>query len=288
MRADTSGGSLLAAYSANLGQLVSRKKAESALRAAAVESAMANRAKSEFLANMSHELRTPLNAIIGFSELIETLNPNSFAISKHQEYSKHISNAGRHLLQIIGDILDISQVESGALDLDIQALSPKQIIGACIHLVRGRIDKKEQKLIVDVPDTLPAIAADALRLKQILINLMTNATKFTPEGGSIEVLARSNPDETLTITIKDSGCGMTEEEIDYVMKPFTQIASSRSRDHEGTGLGLPITKALTLRQGGEFDISSTPDEGTVVSVTLRQSTAQAINPFKSAAELEDF
>ena len=274
MRAEstrTKSRSLLSSYTENLGQLASSRKSQRALRAAAAESAMASRAKSEFLANMSHELRTPLNAIIGFGELVETIAPNSFATGKHREYAKHIATAGRHLLQIISDILDISQIESGAVNLAIQSHHPKSIVDACIVLVKGRIEKKKQHLIVEMPDNLPAIAADELRLKQILINLIANASKFTDEGGSIKVGSWANKDETVTLSVADNGRGMTEEEIVYAMKPFTQVKSSYSRDHEGTGLGLPITKALTLRQGGEFDITSTPGVGTEVMITLPQA-----------------
>jgi two-component system cell cycle sensor histidine kinase PleC len=281
--ASTKSRSLLDSYTANLGQLVSSRKSQRALRAAAAESAMASRAKSEFLANMSHELRTPLNAIIGFGELVETIAPSSFAAGKHREYATHIATAGRHLLQIISDILDISQIESGAVNLAVQAHSPKKIIDSCIVLVKGRIEKKEQRLIVEVPDTLPAIAADELRLKQILINLIANASKFTDEGGHIKVGAWVNKDDTITLCVADSGRGMTEEEIVYAMKPFTQVTSSYSRDHEGTGLGLPITKALTLRQGGEFDITSTPGVGTEVMITLPQACV-LLSDENSAAE----
>ena len=286
--ASTKSRSLLDSYTANLGQLVSSKKSQRALRAAATESAMASRAKSEFLANMSHELRTPLNAIIGFGELVETIGPSSFAASKHREYAKHIATAGRHLLQIISDILDISQIESGSVNLVIQPHFPTKIVDSCIVLVKGRIEQKKQRLIVEVPDTLPAIAADELRLKQILINLIVNASKFTDEGGHITVGARINKDETITLSVRDSGRGMTEEEIVYAMKPFTQVTSSYSRDHEGTGLGLPITKALTLRQGGEFNITSAPGVGTEVMITLPQACAPLFDGQSAAADSGDW
>ena len=266
--------SLLSVYAENMGQFASRIKVERALRGAAVEAAVANRAKSEFLANMSHELRTPLNAIIGFSELIKTISPSSFANYKHQEYAKCISDAGHHLLQIISDILDISQIESGSYNVSLSAISPKEIMESSRVILNEKIVGKNQQLVVDFPDNLPFVAADELRLKQILINLITNAIKFSDEGSCIKVWAGDNGDGTVTIGVRDNGCGMTEEEVAYAMKPFHQIASHRARNQEGTGLGLPIAKSLTERQGGTFEIRSEPQRGTEVRITLNESVCE--------------
>jgi two-component system cell cycle sensor histidine kinase PleC len=271
IRAKRKTSSLLSAYTADLGQLVSRRRAEMALRAAAIESAMASRAKSEFLANMSHELRTPLNAIIGFGDLIEHLAPEKRSAGKPREYASHISNAGKHLLEVINDILDISRIESGNFGLDLRLISLREVVETSVHLAQTRITQKGQMLDVQIPDNLPFVLADELRLRQILINLLSNASKFTDESGSLCVAASLDGPDAVAIAVADTGCGMSPEQIERALEPFTQVHSVHSiysRQEEGTGLGLPIAKALIMRHGGKFFISSTPNVGTTVKFTL--------------------
>src|SRR5262245_5193213 len=258
---------LLSEYTANMGQLVTRRRAESALRAAAIESALANRAKSEFLANMSHELRTPLNAIIGFGELIETL-PDSRSAGKPRQYAGYIAHAGRHLHEVVNDILNISQIESGSFRLEIERLDLKKVVASAALLAQRRIDQKRQSLDVKIPDVLPPVMGDELRLKQILINLLSNASKFTPENGQLRVRAEPRGSDRIAIIVSDTGIGMTEEEVERALQPFTQIHSTYTRNEEGTGLGLPIARALVLRHGGTFPVASTPAVGTTVTFTL--------------------
>ncbi len=267
--------SLLSAYTADLGQLISRQRAEMALRAAAIESAMASKAKSEFLANMSHELRTPLNAIIGFGDLIEHLAHEKRSAGKPRLYASYIAHAGRHLLEVVNDILNISEIESGAftLNLDPQILS--DIVDSSVILVQRRIDEKQQTLVVRLENDLPPIMADALRLKQVLINLLANSSKFTPDGGSISLCARRATDDMVEISVSDTGIGMTPDEIALALKPFTQVRSTYTRTQEGTGLGLPIAKALILKHGGRFEITSTPGTGTTVSMTLKAAAGES-------------
>jgi two-component system cell cycle sensor histidine kinase PleC len=267
MRAQTSLGrrSLLSSYSSDLGQLISRRKSQDALRAASAESAMASRAKSEFLAQMSHELRTPLNAIIGFSEMIKVPRPGAEA--KAREYAEHIEKAGKHLLQIINDILDISKIESGTFKLSLEPHSIADIIEASVALVRPRIEEKHQHLQVRVPEDLPRVLVDALRIKQVLINLLSNASKFTDAQGKILVVATMHQGMT-TVAVSDTGAGMTEEEIAQAMKPFVQVQSNYARHHEGTGLGLPIAKALILQHRGQMHVTSAPGVGTTVAFSL--------------------
>ena len=255
-------------YSANLGYLISRRRAETALRAAALESAMASRAKSEFLYNMSHELRTPLNAIIGFGEFVEHLPHDQRSAGKPREYAGYISKAGRHLLDVINDILNISQIESGSFRLNLCPLDLKEIVESSVLLAQRRITEKQQSLEVTVPNNLPPVLADELRLKQILINLISNASKFTGETGRLRISARVDETGMIAVEIEDNGCGMTPEEVERAVLPFTQIQSAFSRREEGTGLGLPIARALALRHGGKFRIESTPDVGTTVTITL--------------------
>lgn len=265
--------SLLADYSANLGELMSRRQSEAALRSAKIEADMASRTKSEFLANMSHELRTPLNAIIGFSEFIQHIAASGKTSDKTVEYAEHISGAGRHLLNIITDILDISKIESGTFQLAREEYDLRELIDACTVLIDPRMREKHQALEVKADPALPRMRIDVRRIKQVLINLLSNAHKFTAEGGRIVLVATRTPDGGATIAVADTGIGMTKEQIDYAMTPFGQVQSSYSRGHEGTGLGLPIAAALTKLHGGEFHIHSEPGRGTTVFFTLPPAAA---------------
>jgi two-component system cell cycle sensor histidine kinase PleC len=275
MYSDRKHNSLLSAYTADLGQLISRERAEVALRAAAVESAMASKSKSEFLANMSHELRTPLNAIIGFGELIEQLAHEKRSAGKPRLYASYISQAGKHLLEVINDILNISEIESGGFTLSLGPQKLSRIVDSSVLLVHRRIDEKQQTLVVQLETDLPLILADELRLKQVLINLLSNSAKFTPNGGSVSICARRAADDMVEVSVSDTGIGMTREEITLALKPFTQIRSSYTRAEEGTGLGLPIAKALILKHGGRFEITSTPGTGTTVSIMLKIVDSQS-------------
>jgi two-component system cell cycle sensor histidine kinase PleC len=263
---------LLSVYMADVGQMVSRKRSEEALRAAAIEAATASRAKSEFLANMSHELRTPLNAIIGFGELIGNLAHEKKSAGKPREYAAYIADAGTHLLHLINDILCMSKIESGGLALQIRPLDVRDTIEGSVILLRRRTEEKRQQLLTEMPGNLPYVLADELRLKQIIINLLSNAHKFTGEGGNIQVSAAARGANKLAISVADTGRGMTEEEIAHCLKPFTQARSHLARDQEGTGLGLSITKALVEKHGGTLEIKSTPQAGTIVTFTLPIAT----------------
>lgn len=260
--------SLLSRYSTNLGELMSRRHAEHALRAAKIESDMANRTKSEFLANMSHELRTPLNAIIGFADLLRHFSNEGRDVAKSNEYAAHIAGAGRHLLNIISDILDISKIESGTFSLNLEEHSLRELIDSSLILVRDRAKTKGQTLEFKAASDLPVLSVDGSRMKQIFINLLSNAHKFTPEGGRIVVVAQRSSVGGATVAIADNGIGMSEEQIAVALTPFGQVQSSYSRSHEGTGLGLPIAAALVRQHGGEFHVSSQPGVGTTVVVTL--------------------
>ncbi len=261
-------GSLLSGYSADLGNCMSRVRSERALRAAAMDQAIANRAKSEFLANMSHELRTPLNAIIGFSELIEQLEGSGSSAPRSVEYAGLIARAGRHLLNIISDILDISKIESGTFTLDLGTESLVELIESSVELIKSRVADKRQKLLVKLAPDLPSVIADGRRLKQVMINLLSNAHKFTPEDGQITVNAGLRDDGTVMIIVHDNGSGMTDEQLALSLKPFGQVKAAHVRGHEGTGLGLPISKSLIEQHGGRFFISSVVGEGTTVAFVL--------------------
>ncbi|HEY8698048.1 MAG TPA: HAMP domain-containing sensor histidine kinase [Rhizomicrobium sp.] len=274
---------LLSRYTADVGRLISHRQTETALRAAAVESALASRSKSEFLANMSHELRTPLNAIIGFSELISTFGAASEkAHGKSVEYAGLIGRAGTHLLNIISDILDISKIESGNFTLDMEEVSLAPLIEASVALVEPRMREKQQRLELRIAPALPRLLVDERRIKQAIINLLANAHKFTPRYGTIVLVAAADRRDFVTVAVNDSGIGMTPEQLAHAMKPFGQVKAAYTRGHEGTGLGLPITKALVEQHGGRFFLSSEPNVGTMAAFTLPRG-----KPAAPAASLAD-
>jgi len=235
---------------------------------AALEQAeSANRTKSEFLANMSHELRTPLNAIIGFSQIMREGMFGPVENQRYAEYVADIHRSGEHLLALVNDILDISKVEAGRLELALDFVDLAALIRVCIDTVAGRAREGQVAVIYDTPADLPPIVADEIRLKQILLNLLSNAVKFTNADGQVCVAVSSGPDGT-EIRVRDSGIGMRPDEIEIAMQPFRQLDGSLARKYEGTGLGLPLTKCLVELHGGTLDIASAPGAGTTVTVWL--------------------
>jgi two-component system cell cycle sensor histidine kinase PleC len=258
----------LARYSETLGELMLRRQTELAMVAAKAESDLANRAKSAFLGTVSHELRTPLNAIIGFSDLIRMAKSDDEETAKNIDYASYIGDAGRHLLAVVSDILDISKIESGSFTLDLEPCSIAKIIAECLPMVAARLEAKRQRLDVRVEPRIPRLKVDARRLKQILINLLSNANKFTPEGGLITLVARANKDGGATIAVVDTGIGMAPDEIEVALTPFGQVQSHLSRNQEGTGLGLPIARGLARQHGGDLYLESEPGAGTAAVLTL--------------------
>jgi signal transduction histidine kinase len=228
---------------------------------------LANRAKSEFLANMSHELRTPLNAIIGFAEVMagEVMGP--IGAPCYREYALDIRNSGTHLLEIISDILDLSKIEAGKVDMQESTVELPRVIASCLKLIGERAKMASIAIVSDLTLDLPPVRADERKLKQILINLLSNAVKFTPAGGLVTISARSSADG-VTIAIADTGIGMSESDIPRALTPFTQVDDSLSRRFEGTGLGLPLSASLVQLHGGTLAIESAPGQGTTVTITL--------------------
>ncbi len=249
-----------------LGLAATRKRNEEQLVRAKERAELASRAKSEFLANMSHELRTPLNAIIGFSEIIRDHTFGPVGNPKYVEYAKDINDSGQHLLAIISDILDLSKIEAGKLELSEGEVDVDQLVGACLTLVRERAEAADIMIGHDIPQGLPYLRADERKVKQIVVNLLSNAIKFTPSGGWVAVRAHTDHRAGLTITVADNGIGISPEDIPKAMTPFGQAASGLVRQHEGTGLGLPLTKALAELHGAVFVVESQVGLGTTVDV----------------------
>jgi two-component system cell cycle sensor histidine kinase PleC len=260
--------SLLSRYSETLGELTLRKHTETAIRASKFESDLAGRAKSSFLATMSHELRTPLNSIIGFSDLIKNLKVEVQSVEKSIGYATHIANAGRHLLEVVSDILDLSKIEGGSLVLDIDNYPIGEIVQDCANLMEERLVQSHQTLELRLAPNLPNLPVDARRIKQILLNLLSNANKFTPDRGRILLVARRTATAGATIAVVDTGCGMSAEQIAIAMTPFGQVQSHFTRTQEGAGLGLPIAYSLARQHGGQLHIESEPDAGTSAVLTL--------------------
>jgi signal transduction histidine kinase len=249
------------------------KRAERAARLARDAAEQANRTKSAFLANMSHELRTPLNAILGFSDIIKSGMFGAHA--RYQEYAGDINAAGRHLLRLVNDILDLSKIESGAMELREGEVQLKTLIETCCELVRPRAREAGVHLSVQMPSGLPPIHGDELRLKQVLLNLLSNAVKFTPTGGSIGVAAERDAVGGTLLRVSDTGIGMQPEDIPVALQDFGQVDSSLARRFEGSGLGLPLSRRLAELHGGTLEIESAPDRGTTVTVRLPPWRTQA-------------
>ena len=248
--------------------ITSAFEAARSLREAKERAEIANRAKSEFLANMSHELRTPLNAIIGFSEIIMNRIFGPGHPERYDSYAKDINNSGRHLLEIIDEILDLSKIEAGREGLDEAEIDLEELISSTRRLFNGRFDEAELSLRIELPSPAPTILCDATKMKQCLANLLSNSLKFTPSGGRIGISAAFDPLGDLAITISDTGIGIASADIPTVMSPFGQVEAAFQRAHSGTGLGLPLTRALIELHGGTFRIDSELGKGTAVTVTL--------------------
>ncbi|MHC4448151.1 MAG: sensor histidine kinase [Planctomycetota bacterium] len=274
---------MLQRYGAQMGHVVERSLTEMALLAAKQEAERAadaarlallnaeaaNRAKTEFLANMSHELRTPLNAIIGFSDVIQNeIMGRIGETPKYIDYARDIREAGGHLLGVINDILDIAKIEAGQLDLREDAFNAGQAIEACISMLSKRAQDAGVDMIRKGGAVQTSIWADEKKFKQIVINLLSNAVKFTPQGGKVTLSTDTDSDSGFELTVSDTGIGIAEGDLEMALAPFSQVDNAQQRNHEGTGLGLPISRALAELHGGTLEIESDLGLGTTVTVRL--------------------
>jgi PAS domain S-box-containing protein len=245
-----------------ISDITDRKRIEKDLLAAKVEAEDANRAKSQFLANMSHELRTPLNAVIGFSEIIKNEMLGAINDPRYRDYAGDIHRSGVHLLQLINDILDLTKVEAGKYELREEVCDLAKAACDAARLMRDLAAESGLILETQAPDDLPFLFADERCLRQIVVNFLSNAVKFTPKGGRIEVGVRLEADGALMISVADTGIGMKREDIPRALSPFRQLEHSLGRRYEGTGLGLPLVKALLELHQGSLQIESELGHGT--------------------------
>jgi len=239
---------------------------QEALREAKETAEHANKAKSEFLANMSHELRTPLNSVIGFSQVMEEEIFGSLGDSKYLEYVGAINVSGKHLLSLVNDILDISKIEAGEMELEETAVDVTEIFQASTKIVSQRAEQGGVFVDASIPGNTPFLLGDSLRLKQILLNLLSNAIKFTPPDGKVRVKAGLDEFNAMKWWVADTGVGISPQDLRRVMMPFEQIRGGASYSHEGIGLGLYLTKSLTEVHGGTLKIESEIDKGTTATV----------------------
>ena len=252
------------AFNSMAGQIQDERRQ---LAAVAREAELSSKSKTDFLATISHEVRTPLNAIIGYSEAMMEKVFGDLGHQKYNEYADHIHGSGQHLLSIINDIFDLSKAEAGKLEFDTALVALDKAISQAVTIVRG--SGESSGVMIDVADlsAMSAVRASEQRLLQIFVNLLSNAVKFTPEGGHVGVHAEAGAEDVL-ISIVDGGIGMSEQEIEQAMLPFTQVDGSLERRFEGTGLGLPLAKLLVEGHGGTLHMKSAPGEGTEVTVRL--------------------
>ena len=245
-----------------------RKKTEDALLGAKVEAEALSQVKTDFLANMSHELRTPLNAIIGFSEAILGKTFGFIANERQEEYIQDIHRSGNHLLQLINDILDVTAIEEGKLELQDNHIEIRILIDDISKMIQSRANSGKVTLSTQVDESVFALRGDERRLKQILLNLVSNAVKFTPDGGTVSLECQLEKAGQLKFVVADSGIGMSKEGIKTALEPFGQVDEIINGKYEGTGLGLPLTVQLVESHGGTLEIESELRKGTTVTVLI--------------------
>lgn len=255
-------------YCAVLRDITQFKRTEQELERAKTEAERSSEQKSAFLARVSHEVRTPLNAIIGFSELMlaETYGP--VGNQRYKDYLKDINMSGSHVLQLINDLLDISKIEAGQMELDFTATDLNQTVEECVSIMQPAANRERVIVRTSLSPDLPEVVADERSMRQIMLNLLSNAIRFTPAGGQIIVSTVYEPSGDVALKVRDTGVGMSTAELDQALKPFKQVSSAHRRRGDGTGLGLPLTKAMAEANRADFTISSRPAEGTVVTITF--------------------
>jgi cell cycle sensor histidine kinase DivJ len=261
-----------------------RKLQEEALEQARAEADQANAAKVKFLANMSHELRTPLNAIIGFSDMLMNEERMRLDAARRGEYAKLINDSGTHLLSVVNGILDMSKMETGDFEISPEPFAPAQVIGNCCDILALKARECGLELTMRLPADLPEIVADKRAFKQILLNLISNAVKFTDRGGCVIVSVSVGATDIL-VAVQDTGVGIAADDLAQVGRPFFQARAAYDRRHDGTGLGLSIVRGLVELHGGEVDIASKLGEGTRVTVRMPMNCERTRPPARKASNV---
>lgn len=255
-------------YCAVIRDITQWKRTEDELRTAKRAAETANAHKSEFLAHVSHEIRTPLNAIIGFADMMASERLGPVGHPRYIEYSNDIGRSGRHVLDIVNDLLDISKIEAGELDLDFIAVGLNETVSEAVSLVQPQANGQRVIIRTALSQSVPQVVADLRSIKQIVLNILSNAIRFTPSGGQIVVSTAYEANGSVVLRIRDTGIGMTRPELELAMKPFRQVAGASRKRGDGTGLGLPLTKAMVDANRANFAITSAPNEGTLVEITF--------------------
>ncbi|MEO9458105.1 MAG: ATP-binding protein [Lentilitoribacter sp.] len=255
-------------YCAVLRDISHAKHTEEELQSAKSQAESASSHKTDFLARVSHEIRTPLNAIIGFSDLIAQERFGPVGHPRYNEYAHDISKSGRHVLDIVNDLLDISKIEAGQQDLDFQAVSLNDEITESLSLMQQIANENRVIVRSSLPSNVPSVVADKRSIKQILLNILSNSIRFTPAGGQIVVSSSLEASGNVLLRIRDNGVGMNRAELERAMQPFGQVGQETRQRGEGTGLGLPLTRAMTEANRANFDIVSAPGEGTLVTINF--------------------
>ncbi|MBF0248580.1 MAG: hypothetical protein HQL36_10995 [Alphaproteobacteria bacterium] len=227
-----------------------------------------SRAKSAFLANMSHELRTPLNAVIGFSSIMNMQLYGPLGDPRYQSYADHIQSSSNHLLDLINDVLDLTKIEEGLLPLHEEHFDMAAVVEESMLVIRPHAEREGVRVETNLCEAISDVYADRRRIKQVMINLLNNAVKFTPEGGAVSLTAQVRDNQDLAIVVRDTGIGMSDDDIVVALAPFQQVDQGLNRKYEGTGLGLPLTKKLVELHQGAMVIESATGRGTAVHVTL--------------------
>jgi len=255
-------------YCAVIRDITQWKRTEDELRSAKGAAETANAHKTDFLARISHEIRTPLNAIIGFSDMMASERFGPIGHPRYIEYANDIGRSGRHVLDIVNDLLDISKIEAGEMDLDFASVGLNDAISEAVALVQPQANGQRVIIRTALSQSVPNVVADLRSVKQIALNILSNAIRFTPSGGQIVVSTSYESNGSVVLRVRDTGIGMTRSELDQAMKPFRQVSAQSRHRGDGTGLGLPLTKAMVDANRAIFAINSAPNEGTLVEVTF--------------------